>query len=174
MIIIESEILIVPLILHISIYICKRVFFTKEKTLTRILVDMAFIAYIYSVIGLLYFPLEIGSSSAVSPSLHFNFIPFAGTLKLLSDSLQLGILAESALPIIGNLLLFVPLPIFLAIRYPEKIRRNTIISFSVSLNAELIQLILALSGLISRVIDIDDVIFNVLGMSVAWLLIRCR
>jgi len=174
MFIIESEILIVPLILHFGFCICKSAFFTKDKTLTRLPVDMAFIAYFYAVIGLLYFPLEFGSQSTFTPSLRFNFIPFVGTIKSLSDSLQMGILAETALPVIGNFLMFVPLPIYLAIRNPQMIRRNTIISFSVSLSAEVVQYFLVLIGMIYRVIDIDDLIFNFLGMCVAWLLIRRR
>ena len=96
----------------------------------------------------------------VSWSSH-NFVPFK---EILRYDFGTGIFYKN---IFGNMLLFLPYGIFIA-KYvkTEKISVVLILSFITSLSIEVVQF------LIGRVFDIDDILLNIVGCLIGFLLYR--
>ena len=70
---------------------------------------------------------------------------------------------------IGNFLLFVPLAFYLLVRFPRKSKKRLVLLIAISMCAEIVQLLLVLvTGNVSRVIDITDLILNVCGCLFSW------
>lgn len=76
--------------------------------------------------------------------------------------------------LVGNVVMFVPLGVLLPAlwaryRTPGRI---TLAALTASISIELLQLVLRLTGVMSRSIDIDDVILNTAGALIGWTLWR--
>lgn len=172
----DSEFLVVPFVLSLLIYLCFRLFFRKRKCKEYFFVDITFILYCFLVINFLYFPLEIYYSSDYCfqlDKIHINLIPFINTFNIFVANTGKGLLVNSCIYIVGNLLIFVPLALFLRYRFPKNNRLNFIIILSISIFAEVFQLILILlTKNYHRVIDIDDLLLNVIGAVLTWLIFR--
>jgi len=107
----------------------------------------SFFLIVYATLILFNLPLNF------KPVLHkLNLQPF---LWLWEDNLRLRIVIE----IIPNIILFVPLGIFLptAFKRMRKLKRTALIAFSVTFSVEFFQYF------IGRTSDIDDMITNLLG-----------
>jgi glycopeptide antibiotics resistance protein len=77
----------------------------------------------------------------------------------------------------GNVLLFVPIGVFAPLLDRHRSMMRTIgIGLCISVSIELLQLLETLLGLTGRITDIDDVLCNVAGTVVGWLIYRsgCR
>jgi glycopeptide antibiotics resistance protein len=99
----------------------------------------------------------------------FNFIPFKKTYTDFIYIIENGPFARSNLAknIFGNILLFMPLPFFLRMIFNiHKMAHVLLIGLLLSLWVETMQYIFVLG-----VSDIDDVLLNVLGVYVGFLLI---
>jgi glycopeptide antibiotics resistance protein len=70
----------------------------------------------------------------------------------------------------GNVLLFVPFGMLLPVIWARFHRLNQLLLAAVlaSMAIELLQLALGLAGLLSRSIDVDDIILNTLGAAFGW------
>lgn len=87
-----------------------------------------------------------------------NLVPFASTVELASSSVHVLVAVRN---ILGNVVLFVPLGLVVAIRWrgQRAVYRTVVGSTVLSVAIELVQLLLPLG----RSVDIDDVILNVAG-----------
>ncbi len=171
----DSEFLVVPLFLALVIYFFIRIFLLKNKSKSFVIIDLAFILYCFLVINSLYFPLEIyyNSNCVELKDIHFNLMPFVNTYKSLVATANSGLSLTSLIYIIGNLFVFVPLSLFLLLRFPERKYLNTLIIISISLFAEIFQLILIFITKDShRIIDIDDLLLNFIGATTSWLILN--
>ncbi|MHB1454755.1 MAG: VanZ family protein [Saccharofermentanales bacterium] len=164
--IIDSEFVFIPFLITVIIYSLVRVFLYKNKTRRYLLIDLLFIIYLFLVFKSLYFPIVINFSRNPEALYHMNLIPFK---SIFSSTVSFGSVAVT----LGNLLLFVPLSIYLTLRFPRNPAFGFTITFFVSMTAELMQFLLMLvTKSNNRVIDIDDLMLNLLGSVIAWIIIN--
>lgn len=145
----------------------------KGIQLQNELILVVFIMYISAGLELTIVPASIsGFNNPREPGL--NIIPVINTYKQListlaeTDKTNTDFALEN---IIGNILLFLPLGIFLPCLFPafNSIKKVAGICFLCSLSIELIQLILRQFGTY-RTVDIDDVILNTTGGILGWII----
>ncbi len=158
---------VLPFILTIIIYFVFHLI-KKKLTIFHTVIDIAFIAYCFWVIALLYFPL-VFESDPYSFMIPFNLIPFYNIIPLHGGQLTGSMLFHTIVNVLGNILLFAPLSLYLCARFPDKRKRNLAIILTISFGAEVIQFMLALLAVNRfRVIDINDLLLNVSGGFFAW------
>lgn len=122
--------------------------------------------YIAFLIKFVFFPIpfqdiSIQSIREINGNFSFNLIPF----KSLVLAFKIGDISNLIYQFGGNLILLLPMGIYISIIFSKfNIKNNLIIIAISSLSIEIIQFII---GLIIncqyRVVDIDDVIFNIVG-----------
>ncbi|MDF2628320.1 MAG: hypothetical protein K0R39_2151 [Symbiobacteriaceae bacterium] len=95
-----------------------------------------------------------------------NLVPFRSIAFYLTTDLNPWIAVEN---LAGNLLAFVPLGFLVPLLFPRlnKGWHTAAVSFAVSLSLEMVQLLTAMGQF-----DIDDLLVNVLGAIVGWMLLR--
>ena len=100
-----------------------------------------------------------------------NIIPFIEFSKFLSQSFSLHSEPEYCSHFAGNLLLLMPMGALLPILWikARSFKRIVIIGALVSLSIELLQYALAYLGY-GRVADIDDLILNILGVMIGYMI----
>ena len=170
----DSEFLVVPFILVIIVYFIFRIFIYKNMH-NNIIIDIVFVVYCFLVINLLFFPLEIYHSNNIIKLqiIHINIIPFVNTYKTFIEAMNNGFILDSVTCLFGNFFTFVLLSLYLILRFPKSNKRNFSILISVSLSAEILQLLLIfLTKDNHRVIDIDDLILNFSGAIISWLIVK--
>lgn len=94
-----------------------------------------------------------------------NFVPFKSIMSYFSGDFTLRVVIAN---ILGNIIIFIPLGIFIPIIF-NKERLTTIVfySFSLSLTFEVIQILTSLGTF-----DVDDIILNVLGSIIGYIIYR--
>lgn len=143
------------------------------------LVKILFWLYIIMVISVTLFPLGIGFGEFSFRDI--NFIPL---VSIISDISRIGTAYDGDTAFLvglivknvgGNILLLMPLG-FLAPILRARCRglKNTLVlGFLVSFSIECLQLVELLFGAgLARVVDIDDIIFNVLGAGLGYLVYK--
>lgn len=153
----------------------------NHLNLKQLLLKTLFAIYIIGVISITILPIYIPDIFAPeSRVLLFNIIPFHSISELILSAGEGGVYISIAFSnILGNLLIFVPLGFALPIIFKKinNLPKTLLIAFSISLLIEAIQFILTYLQLSSmRASDIDDVILNVLGALIGYVLflIVCR
>lgn len=143
-------------------YVKKR----KGYSLVQLGFLAVFLAYLVGVAAKTFFPISFDASmrDAVGQNVwsHINLVPLVG---LMWEDMRTSLL---------NVLLFVPFGFFLPIVLPH-VRLSWLVTYGLllSLTIELCQFVLAiLSGFTLRFIDVNDVVFNVLGVGMGWLVFR--
>jgi glycopeptide antibiotics resistance protein len=135
----------------------------------------AFILYASTVFALTN--MATPDSSNNNPAIpDLNLVPVINTSRffisyiIIEDWKMLGFALEN---IIGNLLLLLPLGIFLPVLFPyfNSFRKVVMFSFSCSVAIEILQFILRSFGSY-RTVDIDDVILNTLGGMLGWMIYK--
>ncbi|WML44558.1 VanZ family protein [Neobacillus sp. PS3-40] len=136
------------------------------------LIRLLFVLYILMVISVTLFPLDIGVPHEKFTYRFLNFIPL---ISIVGDVNQVGTAySGDSLFMIklivknvgGNILMLMPLGFFMPILWGkfERLENTIMIGFLVSLSVECLQFLELLLGLgMTRTVDIDDVICNVLG-----------
>jgi glycopeptide antibiotics resistance protein len=165
---ISAGVLIIPFLITLIVYLT----YNKINNIIKIkifyLYDVIFIIYCYILIGVLYFPVEIFTNKDLSKVV-INIIPFKDIGNLLNGVLSSNIILHIISYMIGNFLLFVPLAFYLLVRFPSKSNKRLFLLIAISMCAEIVQLLLVLiTGNVSRVIDITDLILNVCGCLFSW------
>ncbi|RLQ92301.1 VanZ family protein [Falsibacillus albus] len=137
-----------------------------------------FAVYICMVASVTLFPLPIAFSFEFHPSFRtVNVVPLASIIKNISligtayDGDVLFMIKLLLRNVGGNILLFIPLG-FLAPIIWEKYRSlKSIILFGliISMTIEIVQFIESFTEMYGRVTDIDDVICNVIGAAVGYM-----
>lgn len=130
-----------------------------------------FIIYITGTLAVTIVPASISNFSNPR-QLDLNLIPIIYTCKYFISTLSEPDNTSTYFAlenIIGNLILFIPLGIFLPLLFANfrKFKKVVIISFLCSLVIECTQHILRQFGTY-RTVDIDDIILNTLGAMIGW------
>ncbi len=170
---IDTGALIIPFMITLIIYWAARFFSGGTSRRRFFLLDIVFIAYVHLVIGLLYFPLEIDVKPIRDLNFHLNLIPLRSIQTAVKDAISSGSYRHMIQNVLGNLMLFVPLSLYLAVRFPQRVRKCLIMIVLIATGAEIFQfLLIILTRSDHRVIDIDDLMLNVIGGIVSWFMAR--
>ena len=145
----------------------------KNKNLLKFLLKIGFVCYLLLICYLLF--VKVGTTDRstyyINPDDHF--IPFQGTINLIKLAQQynfegyyLGLLIKN---VVGNLILLFPLGFFspLVIRPFSTFLSIAMFAFFLSFLAELFQLIWSIG-----IFDVDDIIYNVTGATVGFLVLK--
>lgn len=162
-----SEIILIPMILILFIFMFILIRKRKLKMLNSILLFMFFI-YLYCLISITIFPINIFSSSNPIHNIYFGKQPMFN-LNIIDMFNYIPI------QIWGNILLILPLSIFLNTLFPNKfgsLNKNIIFGFSATLAIETLQLILNYFYLGNRVFDINDIILNFVGYILGFIIYK--
>lgn len=147
-----------------------------RTTKSRGLAWLVFLAYFAALLIVVLFKnlrvlqLRFGSISPVSlgARVHHgsNFTPFTSIAYYLGGNPSTATAVEN---LAGNILVFMPMGFLLPIVLPklQRMRQIAVISFVISLSIEVIQLLTGMG-----VFDVDDVLLNVLGATLGWLIYR--
>ena len=100
-----------------------------------------------------------------------NLVPF-NTVRQYFLITDISDLLEFVINIFGNLIVFMPVGMFIPFLFPNKVWTSRIsyvliIGFLFSLGVESIQLIMSVG-----VFDVDDLLLNTLGALIGWYLVR--
>jgi glycopeptide antibiotics resistance protein len=156
--------------------------FQKSFNWFRECIKLLFFLYILMVISVTLFPITIGTGPGLAPSYRsLNFIPL---ITILANISQIGtayggdtlFMIQLILKNVGgNILLFMPLGFLLPILWErfKRLKNTVLIALLVSVCIESLQLLeLRLNIAFARAVDIDDVICNVFGAFLGYLLYR--
>lgn len=173
----------VPIYLIISaIIILKKYKMDIKISWIREVVKFIFVLYVFLLLGVTLFPISIGFKH--SPNylrLPINLIPFKDVVEEIGKigTTYRGDVAFHVNLILRNvgenLILLLPLGVISPIIWKQftRIKRVIIQGLMVSVCIELLQLIEILSGrVLARAVDIDDVILNVSGVIIGYLIYR--
>lgn len=139
------------------------IFIKKKFDLKQEVVNLIYFISVMGIIGLTFFPLEIGSGPEYdSPN---NFVPLASINELLNHFYFLVPLKN----ILGNIILFIPLGFILVLKFKRINNLLSVVLVGVlsSTFIEIIQLLLP-----NRAFDIDDIILNALGSMIGFLILK--
>lgn len=135
--------------------------------------------YVLILLGITLFPLpiqaeEIAVNIKYNLGLKNNYIPFINTYKDLISDYNHGLIFASLKQIIGNILIFIPIGIYMPY-FIKKINLKKIIIIGIfsSLMIELTQLFInTILTYNYRSVDVDDLILNTIGTIVGYFLFK--
>ncbi|WP_057911404.1 VanZ family protein [Peribacillus muralis] len=166
------------IILSLSIIILIFPLVKRRISILKFMYVLLFIIYISSLIGITIFPFPVQKYLIETMiedqlGLKHNFIPFKIFYEAMSyGSLSFGITILLK-QVVGNIILFIPMGFVLPIIFVniQNIKKVILIGFLSSLSIELFQGLAGFwIGYNYRAVDIDDLIFNVLGTVVGFLI----
>lgn len=135
--------------------------YTVQKNVYEAVISFGFLIYLLKLIDIVLFPIVFDF-----PDSQYSFTMEIIPLKSAIDSLQYIGVKALLRQVGGNILLFVPLGFFTAIRF-KKIKSTkmvTFLSFSISVLIEVLQgVINIITKNNSRAVDITDVLMNTIG-----------
>ena len=136
----------------------------KRRDVCGVLVLLVYLMGVGLVTGPSLYQMLVGRL----PEPKLELIPFVDIFKVITDSIANHHGAGITLNIFGNILLFVPLGLFLPLfwRYFGRAKCTILFGFGVSLSIELIQLIAG------GVTSVDDLILNTAGAAVGFALAK--
>jgi len=148
---------------------------TKQTSYKTELLFLVFVAYIVCVLIITLYPLAI-TREKIPGVKGINFKPFVNTIKEFSYHSASGrslLTSHTFENILGNILLFLPLGILLPLL---SVNLNSfwkifLVAFFFSSSIEVLQWFSRQVG-IYRSVDIDDVILNVMGSVVGFLILK--
>lgn len=148
-----------------SYYKSKKI--NKAFNLPRKIVEFLFLGYFISVIYFTFgntYSFAVVSSIDTPKSFNINLIPIKETISMFQQDL-----GTAFYNILGNLIMFIPLGIFIPILYKKKLN-----IFHLGLYGAICSLLIELGqGFIPlRCFDIDDIIINSLGAMVGFIIYR--
>ena len=144
----------------------------KERSIFYLLLQLIFCAYLYCLFQVTLFdipidPMEINDLKQMNYE-RINIIPFKTISSLLRSKQAYSI----ALQLGGNLILLLPLGIYIPLMQ-EKMRKSFLVLWAIGSAAgiELLQFLIGLFiGVQYRSVDIDDVILNMIGFGIGYIL----
>jgi glycopeptide antibiotics resistance protein len=136
----------------------------------RIAFTLAFIFYLSAVAALTIVPLRMSRTTLLSS--HFNFTPVINNFRRyfnVTKAHDADGIANFYENLFGNILMFIPLGVFLPWLYNKTFRKTILIAALCSCLIEFIQYLNMFLGYY-RYVDIDDVLLNTLGAMIGfWL-----
>lgn len=162
-----NDIPVLFILFSLFIYILIRFFFVKKKSgainLFHEILYMLLIAYVECLVYLTLFPSTGMSTDRIAS---INLIPFR------TINLYINFQGEVSLQIInllGNIVVFVPIGIFIVLLMKKAgFIHSLLIGFGSTLFIEIMQLVLSVSGVISRSFDVDDLLLNTIGVLIGY------
>ncbi|PFH88582.1 VanZ family protein [Bacillus sp. AFS088145] len=156
-------------LLGLIAYFLKIKWLSKTFTIQRYLHFTVWFIYYLSLVKVVFFPITYfyNKNPEITSKLYYQFSPFKTILKSIEHDLWIQV--------IGNILLLLPIPILYVVlkRKIVQFYKNFLMGLLVSLSIEIIQLgINYVTGYPNKVMDIDDVILNVSGISIGWFISR--
>lgn len=126
----------------------------EKVSKTREFIKSMFLIYFVSVLWLTF-----GFTHGMNFGFYMNLEPFVESIKMLQINIQNGLYQ-----IVGNLIMLLPLGLFLPLLYKScrKVYITTLIGFVFSFFIEISQ------GILGRTADIDDLIFNTVGVVIGY------
>lgn len=146
---ISSTILFIPVIIYIKIF---KKNIEKKKLL--------FYFYIFFVVSGTLFRQDISDVYLFDGEINFNFLTYSLYLYKYNYSLFLY-------NVIGNIIWFLPLGIFVHSLYKSNIFKTFALAFVMSLTIETFQFVFS-----QGISDIDDLFFNCVGAIVGWIMYK--
>lgn len=136
----------------------------KRRDVCGVLVLLLYLLGVGFVTGPSLYQLLVGRL----PAPKLELIPFADIIGIIADAIAHHHGAGIILNIIGNILLFVPLGLFLPLfwSYFNRAKRTILFGFGMSLSIELIQLVAG------GVTSVDDLILNTVGAALGFALAK--
>lgn len=145
----------------------------KEFVMYELPVNMLFIYFLY-LAQMTIFPLNIG----IHLERRVSLIPFKTIMRFIPILLRDGLISNSLRPhlnsgainIVGNIAVFIPVGILIPLisRRVSTFKVTILLGFTASLVIEILQFLFA-EG---RIMDIDDLILNTLGVAVGWVVYK--
>lgn len=152
--------------------------FLKKKKVNFInqLINLSFFIFIFTVIGITLLPIPtdprlIQSMIETKTQAHNNFIPFSNFL----NAMDYNALSLYFRQIAGNTLLLLPLGFYAPLIWPKVKGFKTVILIGISctIGIELLQVLISkLIGVTYRSFDVDDIIFNTIGIIVGYFVLK--
>lgn len=139
--------------------------------LRRVVLESLFVGYLVALLYVTVFAYWYPGQD--EPALTWwmvNLVPLRTIIELARPEH----VTQAVRQLVGNIVMFVPLGLLLpalGARY-RSFGRLTVAALTASISIELLQLILRLAGVMSRSIDVDDVILNTVGALIGWALWR--
>lgn len=125
--------------------------------------------YFLSLVKVVFFPITYfyKKNPEITKKLYYQFSPFKTILKSIEHDLWIQV--------ISNILLLLPIPVLYVILKSKILRfhKNFLFGLFLSLSIEIIQLgINYITAYSKKVMDIDDLILNVSGILLGWIISR--
>lgn len=137
----------------------------QRLTFFRVVGVALFLIYIYCLLNLTWFPIEIFT--------HSDGVYQLGLGKQYMISLSVLAMHEYSLyQLVGNLVMLLPLSIFVAYLWPDKLsdfKANMLFGLLIAFLIEMVQLIMNYFYLGNRIFDINDLILNTVGYLVGFI-----
>lgn len=144
----------------------------KRISVKKHMVVLLFCSYMIMLISITFFPMpiqrELIEHLRESNFLNNNYVPLKTVLPFMGDT------ATKLRPIVGNVILFVPMGLLVPLLYSKmsSFRRVTAVGFLASVMVEFLQLCLSFLTGPYRVTNIDDVILNTIGTIMGFIVFR--
>ncbi|MFC0189427.1 VanZ family protein [Fictibacillus aquaticus] len=144
-------------------------------------VQVLFVLYLCMLVSVTLFPIFLHFQPETNNlSYSTNFVPLASIMK---DMSQVGtayggdvlfMIKTIIRNVGGNIFLFFPLGFILPLLFHKfrSVNRTVLIGFVISISIECLQFLETFSGMYLRTTDVDDVICNVLGVLLGFLLYK--
>lgn len=157
--------------LFIVFFLIENIIYYKRNNKPNLiyrLIFYSFFIYLLFVLKLTFFPLPIGEDAIMDyqiMALQNNFVPFKEII---------GYSGFAYYPMIGNIALLFPLGIYLPILFKRKgFGSVLIVGLITTVSIESMQFIISsIVGVTYRTTDINDVIFNTLGLIMGYIVFK--
>lgn len=134
--------------------------------------EVIYILLIIYVESLLYLTVYPSSGVIHSDWVGVNLVPF-DTIKDYLFLFAYGYMGTATINLIGNIIVLVPLGVLLVLLNKNiTFIKILMIGFGTTLAIETTQLVLSMSGWLSRSFDIDDIILNTLGVLIGFIIMK--
>lgn len=147
----------------------------SNNTFYKNILVYSFGIYISILVGITLFPLpiqpeEIAVNIKYNLGLKNNYVPFINTYKNLILDYNHGLIFASLKQIVGNILIFIPIGIYMPYFIKKiNLKKIIIIGLSSSLIIELTQLFInTILTYNYRSVDVDDLILNTIGTIIGY------
>jgi glycopeptide antibiotics resistance protein len=162
------------LVIAITFYVIKRMLHTKGSAVPKkkIALTVVFICYLSGVAALTIVPLR--ESRTTNLTTHFNFKPVIKSYQRYLDINRVNdpdATANFQHNFFGNILMFIPLGIFLPWLYNKRLGNTVLLALLCSSLIEFIQFLNMYLGYY-RYVDVDDVLLNTFGAIIGYALYK--
>ncbi|MFD4707943.1 VanZ family protein [Gottfriedia sp. NPDC058432] len=156
-------------LLGLIAYFIKIKWISKSVTKQKFVHFTLWFFYYLSLVKVVFFPITYfyKKNPEITSKLYYLFSPFNTILKSIEHDLWIQV--------IGNILLLLPIPVLYVVLKRKILRfhKNFLIGLFLTVSIEIIQLgINYITGYPNKVMDIDDVILNVIGILLGWIISR--